>query len=351
MTGRTLLTVAIVGAAVVIAGCSGPSRAATPNTSPTHAAVALTSPVPVQDATTGSPAITLQQAFVQVVKNVNPSVVQIETDQGLGSGVIFDAGGDIVTNYHVVQGGRTFRVTLSDGKQYPASLVGTFAADDLAVVKISAPSIHPASFGDSSKLEVGDIVLAIGNPLGFQSSVTEGIVSAVGRTVDEGNGTTLPNVIQSSAAINPGNSGGALVDLNGMVIGIPTLGVIDQQLGGSAPGIGFAISSATFVDIANQLIQNGKVTNSHRAYIGVRVGNARGVGVYISAVTAGGPADKAGIKAGDIVTSIDGKATADTIALSDVLASMQPGQTVKVNINRANGSTATVNVTLGQLPG
>ena len=286
MTGRTLLTAAIVGAAVVIAGCSGPSRAATPNTSPTHAAVALTSPVPVQDATTGSPAITLQQAFVQVVKNVNPSVVQIETDQGLGSGVIFDAGGDIVTNYHVVQGGRTFRVTLSDGKQYPASLVGTFAADDLAVVKISAPSIHPASFGDSSKLEVGDIVLAIGNPLGFQSSVTEGIVSAVGRTVDEGNGTTLPNVIQSSAAINPGNSGGALVDLNGMVIGIPTLGVIDQQLGGSAPGIGFAISSATFVDIANQLIQNGKVTNSHRAYLGIRVGDTTGGnGALVGGVT------------------------------------------------------------------
>ena len=342
-----------VGAALALAACTGPARVASTSTAtptPTQVAVTQASPVPIQDSTGSSPAATLQGAFVQVVKNVNPSVVQIETDQGLGSGVIFDSSGDIVTNYHVVEGSRTYRVTLYDGKQFTGSLVGTYSPDDLAVIKINAPSVQPASFGDSSKLEVGDIVLAIGNPLGLQSSVTEGIVSAVGRTVDEGNGTTLPNVIQSSAAINPGNSGGALVDLNGLVVGIPTLAAVDQQLGGSAPGIGFAIASATFVDIANQLIQTGKVTNSHRAYLGVRVGNARS-GVYIASVAAGGPAEAAGIRSGDVVTSIDGKATPDTSALSEVLASLEPGQKVKVAINRPDGTTATVTVTLGQLPG
>jgi S1-C subfamily serine protease len=138
-------------------------------------------------------------------------------------------------------------------------------ADDLAVVHVPATGLQPATFADSSKLVVGDIVLAVGNPLGLQSTVTEGIVSALGRSVPESATVTLPNVIQTSAAINPGNSGGALVDLNGSVVGIPTLALSDPQMGGAAVGIGFAIPSSVVSNIANQLITYGKVVNAQPA--------------------------------------------------------------------------------------
>ena len=200
----------------------------------------------------------LQQQFVQVVKQVGPSVVLVKSNQGLGSGIVLDAEGNIVTNNHVVAGSTGFQVVLADGKQYPAKLVGTFPPDDLAVLHINTPGLKPAAFADSTKLSVGDLTLAIGNPLGLQSSVTEGIVSALGRTVNEDNGVALPNVVQTSAAINPGNSGGALVNLSGQVIGIPTLAATDPQLGGGqAPGIGFAIPSNTIRTVASSLIGSG----------------------------------------------------------------------------------------------
>ena len=237
----------------------------------------------------------LQQEYEGVVNAVEPSVVQIQTSEGLGSGIVFDTKGDIVTNNHVVGTAKTFKVTLASGKQVSGTLVGTFAADDLAVIHVDAPGLKAARFADSSKLQVGQIALAVGNPLGFRSSVTDGIVSALGRTVSEPGGATLPNAIQTSAAINPGNSGGALVDLDGAVIGIPTLGVSDPQMGGAASGIGFAIPSSTVSDIAGQLVSKGKVTNSHRAYLGIRVGDTTGgKGALVGSVTAGGPAASAG---------------------------------------------------------
>ena len=194
----------------------------------------------------------------------------IQTASGLGSGVIVDTQGNIVTNAHVVGESSVFRVYLATGKSYDGKLIGAFVPDDLAVIRISAPDLRPAVFGDSDHLRVGSIVMAVGSPLGLQSSVTEGIVSALGRQVTEPNGVALPPLIQTSADINPGNSGGALVDLNGEVIGIPTLAAQDPQAGGTAPGIGFAIPSNVAKDIAAQLIQNGRVTNSHRAYLGVQ---------------------------------------------------------------------------------
>jgi S1-C subfamily serine protease len=162
-------------------------------------------------------------------------VVLIRTSQGLGSGIVFDAKGDVVTNDHVVEGASGFQVTSADGRQYRAWVVGGFPADDLAVLHVDATGLHPAAFADSSALAVGDVTLAIGNPLGLQSSVTEGIVSALGRTVNEDNGVALPDVIQTSAAINPGNSGGALVDLSGQVIGIPTLAATDPSSAAARP--------------------------------------------------------------------------------------------------------------------
>jgi S1-C subfamily serine protease len=297
-------------------------------------------------------ALALQQQFVKVVKQVGPSVVLIQTSQGLGSGIVYDANGNVVTNDHVVQGASGFQVTLADGKQYPARLVGSFAADDLAVLHIDAGGLHPAGFADSSQLQVGDVALAIGNPLGLQSSVTEGIVSALGRTVNEENGVALPNVIQTSAPINPGNSGGALVDLQGRVIGVPTLAATDPQLGGgAAAGIGFAIPSNIVRDVAAQLISQGKVTNSHRAWLGVEVAATTSGGLLITTVQPGGPAAKAGIQAGELVTSVNGTATPDPATLADVLAGLRPGQTVTVAAAHPGGAGRTVRVTLGQFPG
>jgi putative serine protease PepD len=193
-------------------------------------------PAPTPAVTAAPPAQSLQQQFVQVVKQVGPAVVLIRTSTGLGSGVVFDDKGDIVTNNHVVDGANRFQVVLADGRQLSARLVGSFPPDDLAVLHVNATGLPAASFADSSRLAVGDIALAIGNPLGLQSSVTEGIVSALGRAVSEGNGVALPNAIQTSAPINPGNSGGALVNLTGQVIGIPTLAATDPQLGGGSGG-------------------------------------------------------------------------------------------------------------------
>jgi putative serine protease PepD len=334
---RLLLAVAALVAALVLAGCS----------TTTASSSATATGLDVKPS-----AVALQEQFVQVVKQVSPSVVLIQTSQGLGSGIVFDAAGHVVTNAHVVEGASSFQVTLADGKQYPARLVGDFAADDLAVLHIDASGLHPAAFADSSKLQVGDVALAIGNPLGLQSSVTEGIVSALGRTVNEDNGVALPNVIQTSAPINPGNSGGALVDLQGQVIGIPTLAATDPQLGGgAAAGIGFAIPSNIVRDIAAQLISQGKVTNSHRAWLGVEVAATTTGGLLITKVATGGPAAKAGIRAGDLVTAVQGTATPDPPTLADVLAGQHPGQTVRVVVARPGGASRTVRVTLGQFPG
>jgi putative serine protease PepD len=292
----------------------------------------------------------LQSEYVKLVQDVGPSVVLIETSVGLGSGIIYDAQGDIVTNNHVVAGSQTFLVVLSNGKQYPATLVGSFAPDDLAVIRIQATGLHPATFANSSNLQVGDIVMAIGNPLGLQSSVSEGIVSALRTAIPEGNGVTLPSAIQTTAAINPGNSGGALINLNEQVVGIPTLAATDPQLGGgAAPGIGFAISSNTVTLIANQLIKTGTVANSGRAALGAQVANTGGSGAVVTTVKSGGPAALAGIKVGDTVTAIGGQSVTGAQAVADVLLTLKAGQQVTVNLRHSDGSTGSVSVTLTEL--
>jgi putative serine protease PepD len=360
LLAATLVLVAACAAAP--AAGSATSTASAPTAAPTVAATAAatTTPAPTE-APSSAPAIVpgasgslaqLQQEYEAVVRKVAPSVVVIETAQGLGSGVVLDTAGDIVTNAHVVGGATTFTVTLADGRQVEGRLVGTFAPNDIAVVRINATGLQPAQFADSSQLQVGQIVMAVGNPLGLQTSVTQGIISALGRTVTEPGGATLPGTIQTSAAINPGNSGGALVDINGSVVGIPTLAAVDQQIGGAAAGIGFAIPSNDVRDFAGQLIRDGKVTNSHRAYLGIRSADVMGApGVLVYAVDSGGPAAAAGIKAGELITSLDGKPTPDSSTLSVVLAALQPGETVPVVVRTASGSTSTVRVTLGQIPG
>ncbi len=356
---------ALAATLVIAAACgsSSGSPAASPSAPASTAGTTPTGLVATPGATSssgnlpGGPAggnglAQLQQDYESVVQRVSPSVVVIQTQAGLGSGIVLDANGDIVTNAHVVDGSSTFDVTLADGRQFKGTLVGTFAANDIAVLSIHATGLQPATFADSSTLQVGEIVMAVGNPLGLQTSVTQGIISALGRTVTEPGGVTLPGTIQTSAAINPGNSGGALVDIKGDVVGIPTLAAVDQQLGGSAPGIGFAIPSNDAKDFAGQLIASGKVTNSHRAYLGIRAANITGTqGVLVYGIDPGGPAAKAGIQRGELITSIDGKATPDSNALSMVLASLEPGNTVPVVVVTSNGSQTTVQVTLGQIPG
>ncbi|HXM52802.1 MAG TPA: trypsin-like peptidase domain-containing protein [Candidatus Binatus sp.] len=301
-------------------------------------------------ASTTSSSFKLQSEYVKLVQDVGPSVVLIETSVGLGSGIIYDAQGDIVTNNHVVTGSTTFMVITSTGKQYPATLVGAYPPDDLAVIRIQATGLHPATFANSSNVQVGDIVMAIGNPLGLQSSVTEGIVSAMRTAIPEGNGVTLPSAIQTTAAINPGNSGGALINLNEQVVGIPTLAATDPQLGGgAAPGIGFAISSNTVTLIANQLIKTGTVANSGRAALGAQVANTGGSGALVTTVKSGGPAALAGIKVGDTIKAIGGQSVTGAQAVADVLLALKPGQQVPVNLVHSDGSTGVVTVTLTEL--
>lgn len=342
---------ALIGLALAtaLAGCSSTKAGARPPTSASPAGAAATS----------GPVEALESAFESVVTSVGPSVVEISTAEGLGSGIVYDAQGDIVTNNHVVGSSTTFMVTFGDGRTVGATLVGGYPPDDLAVIKVDGTANLPPAgvFADSTTVKVGEIAFAIGNPLGLASSVTEGIVSFNGRNVSEGGGVVLPSTIQTSAAINPGNSGGALVDLGGAVIGVPTLAASDPQLGGgAAPGIGFAIPSNTVKLIAEQLVKSGKVTNSGRAALGITatdVVTAAGNqgGVLVRQVQPGSPAEKAGIVAGDVITLIGGSPTPNLPALADLLASHRPSDAVKVDIARADGTKKTLDVILGTLPG
>jgi S1-C subfamily serine protease len=288
--------------------------------------------------------------FAKVVAAASPSVVQIRSARGLGSGVVFDAAGHVVTNAHVVAGSTRFEVTVADGSTHQGVLRGVFPQGDLAVISVSGATLRPARFADSSKARTGEYALAIGNPLGLRSSVTQGIVSATSRTVSEGGGIALPAVIQTSAPINPGNSGGALVDATGAVIGVPTLAATDPELGGTAAdGIGFAISSNTVRSIAPQLIAHGRVLDSGRAWLGVDLRSLPNGGSLIAAVVPGGPAAKAGLRAGEQIVRVAGTPAASADAVAVALANQKPGAAVPVEIGGSQGSR-TISVTLGLVP-
>jgi len=313
-------------------------------------------------AATSPAAVTGTTSYSSVVRQVVPSVVQIRTQDGLGSGVILDDKGHIVTNAHVTGDATRFQVQLADDPApRSAHLVGSYRPDDLAVIRADdADGLKPARLGDSSQAKPGDMVLAVGNPLGLTSSITDGIISATGRAVTEPGSAdapaaTLPNAIQTSAAINPGNSGGALVNLAAEVIGIPTLAAASPGNGAPAPGIGFAIPSNVVKDIAGQIIESGHVTDSHRAAIGAQIttttsadGTPAGVGIV--AVTPGGAADRAGLRAGDVIRSLGSTETPTGDALAQALAGLRPGQHVAATVTR-DGSSQHVELTLGQLPG
>ena len=359
--GLATVAALVIGGSGVAVGTAIAEPATPAVTSASSATAAKTTP-----AATPGPELPGSYAgpasYAGVVRKVLPSVVLIRTANGLGSGVVLDTKGNIVTNAHVAGDAREFQVQLA-GNPSPrsATLVGTYPADDLAVIRADDPAgLQPATFGDSDQAQAGDVVLAVGNPLGLSGSVTQGIVSATNRAVTEPatDGTaaaTLPGAIQTSAPINPGNSGGALVNVAGHVIGIPTLAAGSPQGGGQAQGIGFAIPSNLARDIATQIIDTGHVTNSHRAAIGAEVTTVLGAdgsaaqGVGVVTVTGGGPADRAGLKAGDVITSVGAQETPDTTALSQALAAASPGDEVTLTVSR-DGESRDVQVTLGELP-
>src|SRR3954452_561760 len=298
-------------------------------------------------------------SLTQLYKNAVPGVVDITVTQGSssstpgggssqaeGSGFVVDTNGDIVTNAHVVEGGSSIKVRFQTGKTVNATLVGTDESTDIAVIKVSvsASQLHPLTWGNSSSVQVGQDVAAIGSPFGLQGTLTAGIVSALNRTITAPNNYSIAGAIQTDAAINHGNSGGPLLNTAGDVIGVNAQ--IDSDSGGN-DGVGFSISSNAAKSVSDTLISGGKVQH---AYLGIRVSDAsNGGGAEIVTVVSGSPADKAGLKAGDVITSIDGTTIENGDALTAAVAAHKPSDVVSVNVTR-NGSSKTVKVTLGVRP-
>src|SRR5579872_5924117 len=293
-----------------------------------------------------------------------PSRPQTEKEHSLGSGVIINSDGYILTNNHVVEHGSDIQVQWNN-KKYPGKVVGTDPQTDIAVVKINATGLPTLTFGDSSKLRVGDVVFAIGDPFGIGETATMGIVSATGRSIglesQEQGKQAYEDFIQTDAAINPGNSGGAMIDLHGDLVGINTA-IISSGSSmngeGGNEGIGFAIPINMARNIMQQIIEHGKV---ERGYMGVYIGelspelakefnyNGGGEGALVSDVTAGSPASKAGIKRGDIILGLNGDSINGAGDLTARIASTAPGTPVQLKIFR-DGKTFEVPVTLGELP-
>jgi serine protease DegQ len=270
----------------------------------------------------------------------------------LGSGVIVSADGYILTNYHVVDAADEIEVGLADGRKEAAQIVGTDPETDLAVIRIKAGNLPVMVMGHADEARVGDVVLAIGNPFGVGQTVTMGIISALGRNNLHIN--HFENFIQTDAAINFGNSGGALVDTNGNLLGINS--AIYSQTGGSV-GIGFAIPVSTAKMVLEQIIQHGQVV---RGWIGIEsqditpeladsFGLAKKSGAIVAGVVRGGPADRAGVRPGDILLSVAGQPVANTNEMLNLIAQLAPGGKAKMTVMRKNHE-ATLDVTVGRRP-
>lgn len=298
-------------------------------------------------------------AVSSVAEKIKPSVVNIKvkvmqedffgntrTGEGVGSGVIYSSNGYIITNNHVVGNASDLVVTLNDGREYPAKIIASDANTDIAVIKIEAKDLIPAEFVSVDDVKVGELAIAVGSPFGLQQTVTQGVVSAIGRGLSfSAEALPLVDLIQTDASINPGNSGGALVNSAGQVMGINT---IIYSTSGSSAGIGFAIPSDIAVNIANQIIKTGTV---QIAFMGIEMGknNTNIKGVLINSTVPGYPAEKAGIKAGDIITEFDGKAIETTFNLLAQIIRHNAGDTVKVRVYRKS-SYIDFDVTLAASP-
>ncbi|HET9014622.1 MAG TPA: trypsin-like peptidase domain-containing protein [Thermomicrobiaceae bacterium] len=358
------------------------------------------SPAPVSAAPAATPstgsAASFQAAVEAAVQRVRPAVVQITNDQtqasqfgqpytvpaGVGSGVIYDSQGHILTNDHVIAGAQKLLVSLPDGRSFPATVVGTDPQTDLAVIQIHGSNLPVASLGNSGQLQVGQFVIAIGNALALPGgpTVTTGVVSALNRTVQEpsqpssasgtagspfgqsstqtsAGGPFLFDVIQTDAPINPGNSGGPLVNLQGQVVGINTLIAGQAEPGVQAQGIGFSIAIDTARPIANQLVTTGHVVHP---YVGVQyvplnpaiaaqLGIRETSGAVVEQVVPGSPAASAGLRANDVITAIDGTKLTTESSLAEIINQHKPGDVVTLTVQRGTQQLA-IKVTLGTMP-
>jgi putative serine protease PepD len=305
---------------------------------------------------------TTVSTLTQLYKDVTPGVVDITvtsnaasggfgpggggTSQAEGSGFVIDTSGHIVTNEHVVSGATAITVRFSDGTTAKATLVGTDPSTDVGVIKVdvAASRLHPLTLGSSSNVLPGQDVVAIGSPFGLAESMTSGIVSAIGRTIQAPNNYSIANAIQTDAPINHGNSGGPLLDLSGNVLGINAQ---IESSGGGSDGVGFAIPIDSVKSVANTIIAGGKVQH---AYIGIHVGDATsGSGAQVGSVSAGTPAEKAGLKAGDVITALDGKPITKADDLTAAVTAHAPNDKVTLTVTR-NSKTLTIDVTLGARP-
>ncbi|MBI5492173.1 MAG: trypsin-like peptidase domain-containing protein [Deltaproteobacteria bacterium] len=324
-----------------------------------------------------------EEANIGIYEEAGPSVVNIVSttvsydffynpvpSTGSGSGVIIDRSGNIVTNYHVVEGARSLDVTLFDGSKFAADVVGVDPGDDIALIRVKAPQarLKPIPMGDSSSLKVGQKALAIGNPFGLDKTLTTGIVSSLGRTMRATNGRLIRGIIQTDAAINPGNSGGPLLDSAGKMIGVNT--AIFSPVGGSI-GIGFAIPVNTVKKVLPQLLDRGYVSRTWLGITGQNIDRADAEllglssgGVLIADIYRGSPAEKAKLKGatgnvrlgnlviasgGDLIIAINGKAVSSMDEFNDYMDSFEAGQTITLKVIR-DGKPVTVKARIEEMP-
>ncbi|HEY3542644.1 MAG TPA: trypsin-like peptidase domain-containing protein [Gaiellaceae bacterium] len=336
----------------VYAGVSGGSS---PSSNPT-----VVASVPAQTAAaTATSALPLTQLY----KSAAPGVVDITVtssqtnDNGFfgpqdqqskaeGSGFVYDRSGDIITNAHVVSGATAIKVRFDNGKTAKATLVGKDESTDIAVIKVDVDTsqLHPLTIGTSSNVQPGQTVVALGSPFGLPETMTAGIISAVDRTITAPNNFSISGSIQTDAAINHGNSGGPLLNTSGQVIGVNAQ--IESNSNDNA-GVGFAIPIDAVKDVADTVIAGKTVQH---AYLGVQIGDTSSdTGAQVAKIVSGSPADKAGLKVGDVVTAIDGKPVTNADDLTALVATYKPGDKASLTVTR-NGTSTKLDITFGQRP-
>ena len=349
---RAAVAAAIAGAA--LAGAGGATAVALalgddPVAAP--AQVTVTNATPAASSATSTVGQIYKRTSAAVVEITVSSAGQVTpfgdgqgAQQAQGSGFVYDTQGHVITNQHVVDGARSISVRFANGKSYPAKVVGSDPSNDIAVIDVGAPTseLRPLALADSSAVQVGDGVIAIGSPFGLEQTVTTGIVSALHRQITAPNNFTIDDAIQTDAAINHGNSGGPLLDLNGKVIGVNSQ--IESDSGGN-DGIGFAVPSDTVRKIADAIVAGRSVEH---AYLGVATEDAAS-GARLAEIRTGTPAARANLRSGDVVTKFDGTAVGSADELRRLVDAKNPGDKVQLTVTR-NGRSITVDVTLGTRP-